>query len=314
MKATAARLVEHGKPLEVTEIDLPEPGPDEVVVDMLFGSVNPVDTYRAAGRVNPDAPLPRILGSEGSGTVDGRMVVVFGHGVGTTRDGVWATKAVVPRAAVTDVPDGVDPQHAAAMGVAGVTAWRTVTELGAVTADDRVLVLGASGGVGSVIVSLTHGLGATVWGQAGSPDSEEWVRGLGAERVLVGTADDLAAQASELQPTAVFDPLGGGFTGAAIEAMAPHGRLVIFGTSAGGTGLVPLQAVYRSGLQILGYAGLRASEESLRVALTAALEAVAQKRFDVVVGSVAPLAAVNEAFEQLTNRKVRGKLVLDLRG
>ncbi|HEY3871720.1 MAG TPA: zinc-binding alcohol dehydrogenase family protein [Actinocrinis sp.] len=314
MKATAARLVEHGKPLEVTEIDLPEPGPGEVVVDMLYGGVNPVDTYRAAGRVNPDAPLPRTLGAEGSGTVDGRTVVVTGHGVGTSRDGIWATKAVVPRSALTDVPPGVDPKDAAVMGVAGVTAWRTVTELGEVTADDRVLVLGASGGVGSVVVSLAHGIGARVWGQAGSPDSADWIRGLGAERVLTGGADDLAAQAAQLQPTAVFDPLGGAFTGAAIEAMAPHGRLVIFGTSAGASGTVSLQALYRSGLRIVGYAGLLSTDEALSAALAAALQGLAEKRFEVVVGSVVPLGAVDEAFSQLASRKVRGKLVLDLRG
>jgi NADPH:quinone reductase len=314
MKATAARLVEHGKPLEVTEIDLPEPGPDEVVVDMLYGSVNPVDTYRAAGRVNPDAPLPRTLGAEGSGTVDGRTVVVTGHGVGTTRDGIWATRAVVPRSALTDVPLGVDPKKAAAMGVAGVTAWRMVTELGEVTPDDRVLVLGASGGVGSVIVSLAHGIGARVWGQAGSPRSEDWIRELGAERVLITGADDLAAQAAQLQPTAVFDPLGGGFTGAAIEAMAPHGRLVIFGSSAGATGTVSLQALYRSGLRVLGYAGLLSTAEAVSAALSESLQALAEQRLDVVVGSVVPLGAVNDAFQQLTDRRVRGKLVLDLRG
>lgn len=60
------------------------------------------------------------------------------------------------------MPAGVDLQHAAVMGVAGVTAWRTVTELAQVTKDDRVLVLGAAGGVGSVIVSVAHRLGATV--------------------------------------------------------------------------------------------------------------------------------------------------------
>jgi len=71
-------------------------------------------------------------------------------------------RAIVPRAALIDVPAGVDLQHAAVMGVAGVTAWRTVTELAQVTKDDRVLVLGAAGGVGSVIVSVAHRLGATV--------------------------------------------------------------------------------------------------------------------------------------------------------
>lgn len=148
MKAIAARPVEHAKPLDVTEVDLPAPGDGEALVDMLYGGVNPVDRYRAAGRVDAGSPVPRTLGAEGAGTFRGRPVVVFGHGVGRTRDGIWATRAIVPRAALIDVPARIDLRHAAVMGVAGVTAWRTVTELAQVTKDDRVLVLGAAGGGG----------------------------------------------------------------------------------------------------------------------------------------------------------------------
>ena len=133
MKAVAARLVEHGKPLNVAEVDLPAPGGDEAEVEMRYGGVNPVDRYRAAGTVDAGSPVPRTLGAEGAGTFEGRPVVVFGHGVGTTRDGIWSTRAIVPRAALIDVPAGVDLQHAAVMGVAGVTAWRTVTELAQVS-------------------------------------------------------------------------------------------------------------------------------------------------------------------------------------
>jgi NADPH2:quinone reductase len=114
--------------------------------------------------------------------------------------------------------------------------------------------------VGSVIVSLAHRIGATVWAQASAPRDAEWLSGLGADRVVGGTPGDLAAQAAGLSPTVVFDPLGGGFTGAAIASLAPRGRLVIFGTSAGPAGTVPLQDLYRSGLTILGVrrsAGLR---------------------------------------------------------
>src|SRR4051794_33465844 len=164
----AARLHTPGKPLVVEEVDVPAPAEGDVVVDMAFGGVNPVDRYMAEGRVAPDAPLPRTLGMEGAGWVagDGRPVLVQGAGLATKRDGAWAERIVVPAAALTDVPDGVDLAEAAAMGVAGVTAWRTATELARVTGDDRVLVLGASGGVGSILVSLCRSLGARVWGPA----------------------------------------------------------------------------------------------------------------------------------------------------
>jgi NADPH2:quinone reductase len=313
VKAVAARLVDHGKPLAVTEVDLPEPRPDEVVVDMLYGGVNPVDRYRAAGSVDGTSPLPRTLGAEGTGTVDGRLVAVFGHGVGTTRDGVWATRVVVPRSALIELPDGIDPRQAAVMGVAGVTAWRTVAELAQVTPSDRVLVMGAGGGVGSIIVSLVHRIGATVWAQASAPSDADRLRALGASEVVGGTADDLAAQVRGLRPTVVFDPLGGGFTGAAIASLVPRGRLVIFGTSAGPTGTVPLQDIYRSGLKILGYGGLRDSDQVLGAALATSLNALASGKLAVAIGQTLPLAQVNEAFELLAAQKVSGKLVLDLR-
>lgn len=312
MKSVAARLVEHGRPLQVAECDLPVPGDDEAEIEMLYGGVNPVDRYRAQGTVNADSPLPRTLGAEGAGTVDGRSFVVFGHGVGTSRDGIWATRAIVPRAALIEVPAGVDLRCAAVMGVAGVTAWQTVTELAQVTADDRVLVLGAAGGVGSIIVSLAHRLGAAVWGQSNDPGAVAWLEARGADRVVTAGPGDLAGELRQFRPTVAFDPLGDGFTGAVIESLAPRGRLVTFGTSAGPTGTIHLQTLYRSALQIMGYGGLRDSQEILGAALARALCALAEGRLDVAIGKTLSLGQVNEAFDLLAERKVRGKVVLDL--
>jgi NADPH:quinone reductase len=313
MKSIAARLVECGQPLNVTECNLPAPAADEVEIDMVYGGVNPVDTYRAAGSVNADAPVPRTLGAEGAGIVGGRPVVVFGHGVGTTRDGIWATRAVVPRAALIDVPAGVDLQQAAVVGVAGVTAWRTVTELAQVTAEDRALVLGAAGGVGSIIVSLAHRLGAAVWAQSDDSGAVAWLKARGADHVITAGADQLASELARFRPTVAFDPLGDGFTGAAIESLAPRGRLVIFGTSAGPAGTIQLKTLYRSALTIAGYGGLRDSDQVLGAALSKALSALANGRLDVAIGKVLPLDQVNQALDLIAARKVRGKLVLSLR-
>lgn len=309
----AARLVAHGQPLQVTRVELAEPGPGEVLVSMRRAGVNPIDRYAVAGRSAPDAPLPRTVGMEGVGDVDGRLVLVRGHGIGVTRDGLWAGAAVVPAEALVEVPAGVDPDRAAGMGIAGVTAWRAVTDLGRVGPDDRVLVLGASGGVGSIAVSLAGSLGAEVWAQTGDAANAGWLAEQGADRVVVAAdPGELERAAGELQPTVVVDPLGDGFTGAAIAAMSTHGRLVIFGTSAAPEGTVPLQALYRKGITVLGYAGLIEPEQRLAEAARAALQALADGRLRVVVGAVVPLAEVNEALERLGARGVRGKLVLDL--
>lgn len=308
----AARLVEHARPLEVRRVPLADPGPGDVVVEMAFAGVNPVDRYGALGRVAPDAPLPRTLGVEGVGRVEGRWVVIHGHGLGTARDGLWADAAVVPRAACVDLPDGVEPSVAAALGVAGATAHEAVLGLGKVTPDDRVLVLGASGGVGSMIVSLAHSIGAQVWGQTGSERKARAVEEGGADRSVVADAGSLAGAVAGFRPTVVFDGLGDGYTGAAVEALEPRGRLVLYGASADAEGRVPLLMLYRKSLTVLGYGGLIQPEEDIRRSVEGALDAVRAGRMSVRIDSVLPLAEVNEAFRRIDQREVSGKLVLAL--
>lgn len=314
MRSRAARLAEHGKPLAVEDVELDEGADGAVVVDMAYGGVNPVDRYGALGRVAAEGPLPRTLGTEGSGTVDGRAVLVRGHGLGTTRDGLWSTHALVPADAVIDLPEGVDLAAAAAMGVAGVTAWRVVTEKAEVTGEDRVLVLGASGGVGSIAVSVASALGAAVWGQTSSESKADWIAERGAERVVVAEAASLAEAAADLHPTVVVDPLGDGFTGAALELLEPRGRLVIFGTSADGHGDVPLQTLYRKGLTLYGYAGLIEPDDVLAGHIREALKALRDGGLQVTVDRALPLDQVNDAFELLEQHAVHGELLLDLRG
>ena len=313
MKVSAARLTEHGAPLRVETVELAEPGTDEVLVEMSWGSVNPVDRYGAMGLTAPDGPVPRTLGTEGAGILEGKKVLVHGAGVGTKRDGLWASAAVVPRRAVTEVPGDLDLAQAATIGIAGATAWRVVTEVAKVTAQDRVLVLGASGGVGSMIVSLCSSLGATVWGQSEHEENRDWLEELGAQNVVVSDASRLEEECREFRPTVSFDPLGNGFTGGTMSVAAEHARLVLFGTTAGNSGELPLQALYRKGLTIYGYGGLIASEESIARAKHQALQAVAEGRMRVSIGATFPLSQVNDALAQLAGRTVRGKVLLDLR-
>jgi NADPH2:quinone reductase len=251
------------------------------------------------------------MGGEASGHVDGRPVLVSGAGLGSTRDGVWASAANVPGTAVVPLPDGVGLREAAAMGVAGLTAWDTL-HLAGVQPGDRVLVLGAGGGVGLTAVSLAAAMGATVWGQTGSPSKAEAIHRQGAHQVVVADAAGLAESVAELAPTVVIDGLGAGFTSAALSALEPHGRLVLFGTSAGSTSTMDLRTLYRKGLHILGYGGLMLSDEQRRAGLHDALTALADGRMRVPIGRTIPLEQVNDAFRLLGDRALTGKVVLDL--
>jgi len=308
----AARLQRHGDPLVVEAVTLPAPAEGELRVQFQFGGVNPIDRYTAEGRVSPDGPLPRTLGGEAAGTADGHPVLVAGEGLGASRDGVWAQAANVPRESVVPIPAGVDPQQAAAMGIAGLTALNCVRELGRVTDSDRVLVLGASGGVGNMIVSLASSVGASVWGQTGSEDKVGPITEAGAGRVLVSGPEGLASGLSELRPTIVFDPLGGEFVAPSVQALTERGRLVSFGVSAGAEVTFNLQLVYRKMLSILGYGGMQLTREERRSGLAAALEALEAGSIKVRIDQVLALAEVNDAFSRLTDRRVQGKLLLDL--
>jgi NADPH2:quinone reductase len=309
----AVRLHAHGEPLAIEVVDLAVPGDDEVSVELEYGGVNPIDRYIAEGRVAPDAPLPRTLGGEAAGTVEGRPVLVAGEALGTARDGVWAGAAVVPVAAVVPLPDGVSTREAAAMGIAGLTAWGVVHELGRVTAADRVLVLGAPGGVGSMIVSLARAAGAIVWGQTGSSEKAEFVEQQGAVRVVVGGPEQLREALPDFAPTIAFDSLGDGFVAPLLESLAPRGRLVSFGTSAGPEVELNMQTVYRKMISILSYGGMQVTRDERRRGLVAALAALQDGRLRVRIDDVLPLAQVSEAFDRLVQRTVQGNLLLDLR-
>jgi len=309
--ANAARLLQHGKPLSVEQVELPRPADDEVLVELRFASVNPVDRYTAEGKVAPNGPLPRTLGQEAAGFLDGAPVLVAGEGLGATRDGVFASAAVVPRTAIHPLPDNVPLDAAAALGVVGLTTWRVV-ELAEVRDGDRVLVLGASGGVGQSVVSYAASKGAEVWGQTGSRDKADSITEAGAKQAVVTDAGGLADAVGDFAPTVVIDPLGGEFTSSALLALEPRGRHVLFGTSSGTEAKIQLQQLYRRQIQLRTYAGLIATSEERREGIARATEQFAAGRLRITVGRRVPLSAVNEGFAALGDRAVIGKVIVEL--
>ena len=312
MKTRAARLVKHGLPLEVQDVELLTPADDEVLVELAYAGVNPVDRYNLEGSVAPNGPVPRTLGGEASGHLDGVPVVIAGEGVGGSRDGVFAEAAVVPRAAVVEIPDGVSLRDAGAVSVVGLTALRVV-EIAEIGPADRVLVLGGSGGVGLSVISYAASMGAQVWGQTGTQSKAAAITAMGAAKAIVTDASGLADATREFNPTVVIDPLGGRFTPSALEALAIRGRIVIFGASAGAQTTITLPPLYRSQHTIFTYGGAAASRDERRAALARVLAAMAEGSLRVAIGAEVGLDQVNEAFALLTDRAVTGKVLLKLR-
>lgn len=298
----------------VEEAPEPHPGPGEALVEVEYAGVNPLDVWVTRGTVaSGTQPLPFIPGAEAVGRLDGRPVVVRGAGIGVSRDGTYAERVAVPLDAVVELPPRSDPVQAAALPIAGGTAWALAHRVARVTPEDRALVLGASGGVGCILLQVLRDAGVRAWGQTGDPDKAGFVRERGAERALVTGPEGLAEAAAELRPTVAFDPLGDGFTAAAIAALEPYGRLALFGVSAGPAQEIDLRTLYRKAISILTYSGTIEPVERVREATEAALHELAAGRVRVPVEEVLPLERAAEAHRRIEERRVRGKLVLRVR-
>lgn len=301
-----------GEPFVVESVPEPVPGPDDVIVAITRAAVNPIDVWVGLGRGIQPPRFPRTPGCEGAGTTaDGARVRFRGAGLGITRDGAYAEYAAVPAVALTPVPDGVSDAEAAATGIIGVTALDCL-DLGDVGPDSRVLVLGASGGVGSFAVDLARSRGATVIAQTSSPTRAAALVGR-ADAVVISTGDDLeeAVRATGIAVDVVLDGLGGPFGAPAIRLLEPSGTLVMYGASAGQS--FPLTSVdlYRKRARILGYAGLAddAAEQAARAG--GLLTAIADGTLRRPAYEELPLGDAWLAHERVRTNDVGGKLLLD---
>jgi NADPH:quinone reductase len=274
--------------------------------------VNPLDVWITQGSVGAAAAnLPWIPGTEATGHVDGKAVLIRGGGLGVMRPGMYRSQIALTDDCLLPIADGLDLAQVAALPVAGITAWMALHSRAHVTADDRVLVLGASGGVGAVAIQLSKAAGATVWGQTGSAAKADRITANGADGVAVCDAAGLEAAVESFQPTVILDALGGPFTDAAIGAIANKGRLVVYGTSSNEQVSINLRRLYRKGVSLLGYAGLVDTAEEQRAAIDTLLSMMVKGLLRIPVGEVLPLSAAADAHARILGRNVEGKLVLD---
>jgi len=281
----AARIEELGATPVVDEVE--GDGPVEVVAVAL----NPLDLAVAAGRFyGGHPPFPYIPGAEAVGRVDGKRIYMFGEGYGVARDGFLVERTDFPADRGAPVPDGLDDGVAAATGVAGVAAWVSVAWRASVREGDRVVVLGATGLVGSIAVQAARLLGAERVVAAGrDPARLEHARELGADATVELEGDDLATTLREAAggdgPTVVIDPLWGEPARAAVDAAAPKARIVNLGQSAGPEATFTSAAVRGKQLTILGHANVAMPPEERTRAYGELAEHVAAGRIRIDVES-----------------------------
>jgi NADPH:quinone reductase-like Zn-dependent oxidoreductase len=226
----AARIHEYGDPdvIRVDDVPPPVPGPGEVLIRVAATSLNPTETALRSGLLAamvPEAqpgPLPLTLGWDVAGTVDGEPVI------GMLDLGAAAEFAVATAAMLVPAPVTVPLADAAALPLAGMTAWQAVTEHAGIAPGERVLVNGAGGGIGGFAVQLAKHAGAYVLATA-SPRSTATVRGLGADEVLDYTAGPLAvgAPVDVVLNCAAIAPAA---AAALVSLVRPGGRIVSVAT------------------------------------------------------------------------------------
>jgi NADPH:quinone reductase len=195
MRTVALEAFETGP--EVVELPAPVPGPSEVLVRVVASSVNPVDNAIAAGMLKDmvEHRFPIVLGRDFAGVVAAIGVDVSGlaegdevfgfvtHANPVVRDGAWAELIAVPEAiGITKVPPLVDLSAAGAAALVGVTAVAAIDAL-QLSERETILIVGATGGVGSFAVQLAARTGATVIAPA-LPEDEDYLRNLGASVVV----------------------------------------------------------------------------------------------------------------------------------
>ncbi|MDH6623221.1 NADPH2:quinone reductase [Streptomyces sp. LBL] len=316
----ALRYERFGGPEVLVEADVPDPvpGPGETLVrveaaGVNFGDIKQIAGEHTEGPFGPEGPLPRIPGMEVAGrTADGRRVL------GYLPQGGYAARAVVADRDLVVLPDEVEAGAALAVLVQGLTAWHLLRSIARIRPGESVVVHSAAGGTGSLAVQLAREYGAgRVIATASSDDRRAFALGLGADAAVDGAAEgyrERVLDANRGRPVdIVLDAVGGPVLDAALDALAPLGRLVTYGASARrpATAVDPGRLALRS-VSVAGFwlIPLLAGHGAGGKALTELLDLTARGRLRPLVGAEYDLGRARDAHEALLGRRNKGKLVL----
>jgi len=304
--------------LELTDWPDPEPKPGWTRVRLKAASLNPHDTWTLRGVGHPPERIPIVLGCDGAGvTEDGREVVihpVFGDALrgggdltldpqrallSETMNGTLADYILVPDQMLVPKPASLSFLEAACLGVTWGTAYRMLFTRAGLTAGDRVLVQGASGGVASAAIALASSAGARVYATARSEEKREFALRCGAQAAV-----DSGGWLPE-RVDIVVETVGEATWGHSLRSLRPGGTVVIAGATTGGMPPAELHRVFYQQLSIIGSTGCTLSEFE---ALLRTLDATGTRpQFETITFDDIP-----NGFQRLLDGDVMGKLVVDL--
>jgi NADPH2:quinone reductase len=322
MRAVRCHELTGPKSLRVDEIPAPTPGSGEVLIEVRAAGVNFPDVLLTYGKYQFKADPPFIPGGEAAGIVRavGAAVteVAVGDRVATTMmSGAFAEQIVVPEAAVVKLPDVVTFEIGAATLLTYATTLHALVDRAAIQRGETLLVLGASGGVGTAAIELGKALGAHVIAAASSDDKVAYCKERGASDGINYAREDLKERAKALThgngANVIYDPVGGPFAEAALRSIAWEGRYLVVGFATGEIPKIPLNLVLLKGCQVVGvFWGSFAMREPSKNHANARkiLEWVADGKLRPHVDTVMPFAEAGAALARMEKRDVKGKLVL----
>jgi NADPH2:quinone reductase len=312
----AIQLTEFGGPETLVVSDVPDPQPsgDQQVFDVLAAGVNYADTHQTENSYLAAQTLPMIPGSE---------VVVRGADgtrlLGLPGAGGYAQRIALDPRMLFPVPDGVSDGAALTTLVQGATAWHLLRTSTHLAAGESVVVHAGAGGVGTIAIQLAKRWGAgRVIATASSPEKRHVALDLGADAVVDSRADDLTAALRAANDgnrvDVVLEMTGGTVFDQSLAALAPLGRLAVFGM-AGRTPPSPIDAgaLMSRSQAVIGFWLVHVMQRPglLAEAVTDLLGLIAQGSVRPVVGTTYPLEGAVEAHRALLDRSSVGKLVID---
>jgi NADPH:quinone reductase-like Zn-dependent oxidoreductase len=316
----AILIEEFGGPekMKVADIPAPKAGKGEVLIEVGYASVNPVDWKVREGYVKDLLPhrFPLILGWDAAGTVKALGEGVAGFEVGDAvyaycrkaeiQWGTYAEYVAMDSSAVAPLPTGVSVREGAGIPLVALTAWQALTEFGAFKKDQTILVHGGAGGVGGYAIQFAKALGAKKIYTTASGGNASYVRELGADEAIDYQTKDFAAVINELEPGGldmVLDCVGG-------ESLEKSYDLVKKGGALASIVNAPSEA--RATAKGLRSAWVFVAPNGAQLRKIASL--IEEQKVVPLPVEEMPLEKAFEALNKSQKGHVRGKLVLKVRG
>lgn len=306
--------------------DWPEPkaGPGQAVVEVKACGLNYLDIFVLQGMPGLPVEMPRIPGGDIAGIVHsvgarvshewvGRRVLIDPHikpggALGEHANGGLCERIAIEAENLIHMPDAVTFEQAASLPIAYGTAHRMLVTRGQLQAGELVLILGASGGVGTGCVQIAKNLKARVIACASSPGKLRRLQELGADHVIDYTKEDFSKRAWEISGKRGVDVLvnytGGDTWVPSLRTLARHGRLLTCGATAGFNPKTDIRYIWRREVNIIGANGWTRHD------LEALLRDVERGTIKPVIDRVLPLAESAEAMRLLQDREVFGKVIV----